>query len=282
MMNVAELEELGDDIVQNGMHEPLVEWIDNSAAEHPDDDDDDSEFPSYLLDGRNRLEALDRRGLREYGGTERQRVRCVGSADYAKRHNTVSSGPVLTYYAKVWQGPPKRGSWQPGVDPWVYVASANLKRRHLTAEQRQRFVAAYLKAHADHSDRKIAAELGVSHQTVGRARATLATGPDGPVAQPRTGMDHKTRRPPQRATTTPPSSPRAPDAVVTPGGDRDDDDVLGHGDPAAVAEALDLLPFDEALDVVSDWYRVLNDPQQNAVRARLAPPSPPVRRGTVR
>jgi hypothetical protein len=53
--------------------------------------------------------------------------------------------------------------------------------------------AAAVAASPEKSDRAIAAEIGVGHQTVARARR--ATGPDGPVDAPRTGLDGKTRKP---------------------------------------------------------------------------------------
>jgi hypothetical protein len=55
--------------------------------------------------------------------------------------------------------------------------------------------AAAISKNPEKSDRAIAAELGMSHQTVMRARE--ATGPDGPVDQPRVGLDGKVRKPPK-------------------------------------------------------------------------------------
>lgn len=52
-----------------------------------------------------------------------------------------------------------------------------------------------IEANPGMSDRAIAEQIGIGHQTVGRARK--ATGPYGPVAK-RTGKDGKTRRAPQR------------------------------------------------------------------------------------
>ena len=50
MMSDEELAELGEDIKEKGLLAPVVFW----------EDDDGNEF---LLDGRNRLEAMDRAGV---------------------------------------------------------------------------------------------------------------------------------------------------------------------------------------------------------------------------
>lgn len=55
--------------------------------------------------------------------------------------------------------------------------------------------AAAIAANPNKSDRAIAAEIGVDHKTVGKARRD-ATGEDSPVE--RVGLDGKTRRLPQR------------------------------------------------------------------------------------
>ena len=67
-----------------------------------------------------------------------------------------------------------------------------------------------LAANPELSDRALAAKIGVSHQTIGRARAT---GPDGPVneetAEKRIGLDGKPRK-------TPKKKPRPPKPYVNP------------------------------------------------------------------
>jgi len=45
----------------------------------------------------------------------------------------------------------------------AYVISANIHRRHLTAEQKRELIAKLIKASPEKSDRTIAGELGVSH-----------------------------------------------------------------------------------------------------------------------
>ena len=54
MMSDAELAELAADIKANGLLEPIVVWEDNTEAPKGGE----GPFPTYLLDGRNRLAAL--------------------------------------------------------------------------------------------------------------------------------------------------------------------------------------------------------------------------------
>jgi hypothetical protein len=56
MLGDDNLAELGKDIEANGLRHQIVLWRDNTAG--PDQD-----APLYLIDGRNRLEAMERGGL---------------------------------------------------------------------------------------------------------------------------------------------------------------------------------------------------------------------------
>ena len=59
MMSDAELEALAADIKANGLQEPIVVWEDNPDAAKGGE----GPFPTYLLDGRNRLAALKLLGI---------------------------------------------------------------------------------------------------------------------------------------------------------------------------------------------------------------------------
>jgi ParB-like nuclease domain len=75
-----------------------------------------------------------------------------------------------------------------------YVVSANIHRRHLTAEQRREIIAKLLKADPAQSDRQVADTAKVSHHTVGDVRAEMEA--TGQIAQleKTTGADGKTRK----------------------------------------------------------------------------------------
>jgi hypothetical protein len=56
-------------------------------------------------------------------------------------------------------------------DPYAYVVSKNLQRRHLTAKDKRDVIAKLLAANPEKSNRQIAAAVGVDHKTVAAERA---------------------------------------------------------------------------------------------------------------
>jgi hypothetical protein len=78
-----------------------------------------------------------------------------------------------------------------GVDPWDFVVSENIQRRHLTAEQKREVIASLLKADPTKSNRAIAATAKVDHQTVAAVRGGLETGGEIPHQKERVGKDGK-------------------------------------------------------------------------------------------
>jgi hypothetical protein len=84
------------------------------------------------------------------------------------------------------------------VDPYAYVVSANIKRRHLSTEQKRDLIAALLKATPDKSDRQIAATVKASPTTVGTVRAGMETA--GDVSKLDTRRDTKGRQQPAKRT----------------------------------------------------------------------------------
>jgi hypothetical protein len=194
MMTDAELDELGKDIAENGLRHDCVFY---GGEKRPENSAEKSrkrveakiagELP--LLDGRNRFSATERRG----GRIER-----------------VIEGAMVVYG-----------------DPYAYVISANIHRRHLTAEQKRDLVTELLKAKPERSDRSIAKATKSSPTFVGKVRAEAEeagtvstvdtrTGDDG-VAQPA----HKPAKPeppkpkPSPAPTPPPAPKSKPPAPPT-------------------------------------------------------------------
>jgi hypothetical protein len=101
MMSDAEIDALAADIKEHGLQKPIVLWRDGDT-------------PSFVLDGRNRLAALERLGV---SFTE---LRGVVFPD------------GYTIQPFTFQRPP--------MDPPAYVIGANIHRRHLTKEQQAELI----------------------------------------------------------------------------------------------------------------------------------------------
>src|SRR6516162_940098 len=164
MMSESELRELGEDIKENGQRVQVVLWKDPSPG---------GEY--WLIDGRNRLDAMELAGLCVFDKIGRQR-----------------------FYWRLMDG-----------DPYEQVLSLNLLRRNLTDEQRRELIAKIIKAKPEASDRAIAKQVERDHKTVAKVRRKLeSTGEVSPV-QKRVGADGKQRksRAPRPKVVAPPPKP---------------------------------------------------------------------------
>ena len=78
-------------------------------------------------------------------------------------------------------------------EPYAYVISANIHRRHLTAEQKRELIAALLKAAPERSNLATAKIAKVSDKTVARVRDRLETTSEFPKLTKRVGLDGRAR-----------------------------------------------------------------------------------------
>src|SRR5271165_1993623 len=74
-----------------------------------------------------------------------------------------------------------------------FAIRQNIKRRHLTRAQMQGLIERELKDRPDRSDRKIGADLGVDHKTIGRLRRALSATGEVPQLAATTGADGRVR-----------------------------------------------------------------------------------------
>jgi ParB-like nuclease domain len=157
LLSEAELKELADDIKKNGLQSPIV------LCRSEDD-------KRYLLDGRNRLDAL---AVLGWLSPPRPRMPCERVEMYNFRlrfypfeinEEALSGGLVTNKTALQYCG------WV-GDDLYSVILSLNVHRRHLTREQKRELIAKVLKANPDKSNRHIASITKSDHKTVGKVRA---------------------------------------------------------------------------------------------------------------
>jgi hypothetical protein len=159
-MSESELRELGEDIKANGLRASIVL------------------YEGKLLDGRNRLDAMELVGI-EYSflsGTDPTKWRGLGL--YGRNRNRTS-------LIDCFDG-----------DPYTCVISANIHRRHLTAEQKRELIAKLLKAKPEQSDRQVAKQTKTSPTTVGKIRKKSEA--TGDVSKVDTRTDTKGRKQPAK------------------------------------------------------------------------------------
>ena len=243
MMSPDELKVLGEDIQKNGLNSQIVLWCRDECPKDKRGRCDpglaNTEDIS-LIDGRNRLDAMEAVGLRievRKGGMGldvTKTMTCVADEDAIDLDGTISikKGEEYEYEDDFRVETTILFEKEDGrvvCDPYVLADSLNLHRRHLTAEQKRELIEKRLKANPEMSDRAIAKEVKVDHKTVAAKREKLEATGEIPQLKERVGGDGKARtRPaekPQRApiSTKPATSsiPRpAPDCASASGGTR--------------------------------------------------------------
>jgi hypothetical protein len=150
IMPLDELRALGEDIKKNGLREDVAILDDQ------------------LLDGRNRLDAMELVGIK-----------------------------LVTRDGQIeWANVPSRKV--KGVDPVTFVISKNIRRRHLSSEQKRDLVTELLKATPEKSNREIAATVKVDHKTVAAVRVAKERTGEIPQLTKTVGKDGKQRKAPAR------------------------------------------------------------------------------------
>ena len=168
MMTPDELKALGEDIKKNGLKSPIAITISKTPG---------GKWEYQLLDGRNRLDAMEAVGLPLTISLNNGQCRITTKA-------AVNILGLDTY-----DGVPVRVIDD---DPYAYVISANLHRRHLTPEDKQDLIAKVLKAQPEKSNRNRAASQRRPQRSARFRRKLEATGEVSPVDKT-TGKDGKAR-----------------------------------------------------------------------------------------
>jgi hypothetical protein len=162
LMGQDELRALGEDIKKNGLLNPVVFW----SPEEKFARNWREIAGSFLLDGRNRLDALE----------------AVGIDVIAADGKSLVSDLLITNVSE-----------EEAQDPYAYVISANIHRRHLTTAQKSELIETLLKAKPERSDRATAKIAQISDKTVGKVRERLEATAEIPQLDKRVGDDGKAR-----------------------------------------------------------------------------------------
>jgi len=121
-----------------------------------------------------------------------------------------SGGQVLDgrnrYRACLAAGIRPRFEHLPAVDPLKYVISANIRRRHLSVEDKDRLIVQLLKLDPTRSNRQVAKLTDTSHPHVAKVRERAQK--TGDVETVTTSVDTKGRKQPSSKPRSPPSQPR--------------------------------------------------------------------------
>ena len=165
-----ELGELAADIAKNGLLERIAVHFDREGK-------------CQLLDGRNRLDALQSLGRNLFDDKGN-----LLSDLYRKLENDSESEIV------------------------AFIVSKNIRRRHLTAEQKRDLLVKLLKADPTKSDRQIAKMVGCDHKTASKKRREEEG--RGEIPHVKRRSDSKGRKQPARKART--ASPAKPKSNTTP------------------------------------------------------------------
>jgi hypothetical protein len=153
----AELRSLADNILANcKLRVPIVIW-------------EDADGKKWLLDGRGRLDALSL-----VGEVWDINYACCGYAHCRDPDGSdfdIEFDKAFEYYPD---------------DPFALVASYNIHRRHLNAEQKRDVIAKLLKATPQKSNRQIAETVKVDDKTVGSVRRAMEERAEIPHVENRT------------------------------------------------------------------------------------------------
>jgi hypothetical protein len=186
LMSKDELVVLGHDILENGLKTPIAMWAagDNEAHEK-----------FMLLDGRNRLDAMELAGWdtveQDTEGAWKIKEHLGGSSHLALGGR--GGSPVVYLYEyqaglSMPLGSPGKAKKfrKPGVDPWQYVHSVNIARRHLMPKLKRDLISKLVKANPSKSDRAIGKMAKADNKTVASVRSEMEGREEIPHVKTRT------------------------------------------------------------------------------------------------
>jgi hypothetical protein len=158
--SLEELREIGKDILNNGMENPIVAWFPGEGDGNQGTDR--LKKDAVLLDGRSRLDALEAVGVefeQKNGSLSLSYIDGSGTEYVGIKY--VSEKGFTDVNGRHWPGKP---------DPYSYADTLYLHRRHLSLEQKRERARKILKSSPGSSDRTIAEQAKLSPSTIGKLR----------------------------------------------------------------------------------------------------------------
>jgi ParB-like chromosome segregation protein Spo0J len=211
---------LAADIKKHGLKQPVLIIEDKDGS-------------TVLIDGRNRLDAL------EYLG---EKITLDNSAIFERL-------PA-------------------GTDIYASVISLNIHRRHLTSEQKRALVAKLLKADPEKSDRQVAIAAKADHKTVGKVRSKMEGTGEIPQLEKTVGVDGKARK---KSAKKRPQKQTTPEVIAVPHRKRVKANSRSARWMDAVSTAADALrELQDIQGEYAEWREsLLENPQSSAVAEKL-------------
>ena len=171
MMSRDELCELAADIKANTLQMPIVMWSSDPSFKSGSYINEQAVPKNlYLLDGRNRLDSLELNGVKL--------VTDNGKFDWFALQSEAVGGLMHVSNKD---------------DPYAYVVSVNIRRRHLTQEQKRELIEKLLKAKPETSNLQIAKQVKADDKTVAKVRTELEATSEIPKLIKTVGKDGKSR-----------------------------------------------------------------------------------------
>jgi hypothetical protein len=158
LLSSADLSDLTEDIKAHGLQYAVRTWFDKYGKQ-------------WLIDGRNRLDALQILGYR---------------FEFKETHGTAAHLIIYQPDSRKTVGVIQHRADE---DPYAIAVSANIHRRHLTAEQKRELIGKLLRANPERSDRATAKLSQASDKTVAAVRDRLEASADIPHIQPTDRVD---------------------------------------------------------------------------------------------
>jgi hypothetical protein len=173
-MSADEVRALSEEIKKSGPKSPIVLWSPGYSGDGVKD------RPRFVLDGIRGLDAM------ELVGIQFLTDQGAPTALYGARFRTEHGKQQLHYMTISCRRSGAIGGPRTEfkTEPYSCVISANIHRRHLTAEQKRELIAELIKATPEKSDRQITERVKASPTTVGAV----------PAAVEKIGVSYKTLR----------------------------------------------------------------------------------------